>query len=287
MRDTVTNERQATLIQPRMVDLERGRVLFVSDIHDRHEAFEHLVRDFRRRVEDGEELSLVVGGDSERRETFDRLWKLKQNHGDRVVLLAGNYECALIMGFLSVGRYTGDSDIEPVFANIADDLGERFAAYVRFCRSMSFVARTRNGIVLTHAGGSPKVKNVSDIGQFDWDTYVEQYAGGEFDRFLQTPLGDFLWNQELRKRSAKLFLKAMSDKKVEAVISVSGHAHISYLKSSWTRDGVGKIGKQILVSNFFNDRFPGVYYYLEIDTERHYRSVDDFLVGREIKHFIL
>jgi len=82
-------------------------------------------------------------------------------------------------------------------------------------------------------------------------------------------------------------LRPVSDERVHAVISASGHAHVSFLKPKWTKDGVGKIGKHILISNFFIDRVPGVYFYLEIDTERPYRNVDDFHVGREIRHFRL
>ncbi len=274
-------------MQPKVVDLDRGRVLFVSDIHDRHEAFDHLVAIFRDRVENGEEIFLVVGGDSEKRETFDCLWELKQTYNERVVLLTGNYECAIIMGFWSVGRCRERDEVDLIFAKMADELGEDVEVYIQFFRSMSFAARTRNGIVLTHAGGSPKVKSMSDIERFDWSTCVDRYTGDGYDRFLNTPLGDFLWNLDLRNRSARRFLKAMSDERVKAIVSVSGHAHLPDLRSRWTREGVGKIGKQILISNFFNDKAPGVYSYVEIDTERCYRNVDDFLVGREIKHFVL
>lgn len=286
MKAIAVNKVDASHFKAKVVDLDRGRILFVSDIHDKHKAFEHFVEIFRDRVDNGEDIFLVVGGDSEKRETFDCLWRLKQSYGYRVILLIGNYECAIIMNFLSVGRYKGENQYEPVFANIARDLGEGIEAYVEFFRSMSFMARTKNGIVFTHAGGSRKVKSIADVERFDWSAYVDRYKGNGYDQFRDTPLGDFLWSQDLRKRSARLFLKAMSDERGDAVISVSGHAHISYLKPRWIKDGVGKIGKHILISNFFNDRVPGVYYYLEIDTERTYRNVDDLLVGREIKQFV-
>ncbi len=287
MKATALDGSQGKLCQVKVVDLERGRVLFVSDIHDKHEAFECFVTRFRNRVDNGEEVSLVVGGDSEKRETFDCLRDLREHYGDRVVLLVGNYECAMIMGFLSVGRYKSENEIEPVFANMAVGLGERVESYVDFFKSMAFMARTKNGIVFTHAGGSLKVKSTVEVGQFDWCAYEDRYKGNGYDQFLETPLGDFLWSQDLRKRSTRRFLEAMSDERVEAVISVSGHAHISYLRPKLTRDGVGRIGKQILISNFFNDNVPGVYYYLEIDTDRPYRDIDDFLLGREIRHFVL
>lgn len=287
MKAIAASKSHASPLQEKVVDLDRGRILFVSDIHDKHRAFEHLVDLFRDRVDNGEDIFLVVGGDSEKRETFDCLWGLKQIYGDRVILLAGNYECAVIMDFLSVGRYKGENQYEPVFANMARDLGEGLESYVEFFKSMSFMARTKNGIIFTHAGGSQKVKSVADVERFDWSTYVDRYRGNGYDGFLDTPLGDFLWSQDLRKRRGKLFLRAVSDERVDAVISASGHAHIPFLEPEWTKDGVGKIGKHILISNFFNDRNPGVYFYLEIDTEHPYRSVDDFHVGREIRHFRL
>jgi hypothetical protein len=142
----------------RVVDLERGRVMVVTDLHGDWLAYWHYCKRFLELRARGEADTLIFAGDlihSEGPEAADYslemvldLLHLRQELGERLIVLLGNHELPHLYGFpLS----KGDVVYTPRFEKA---LGEYRADILAFFDSLPFFVRTRAGVAVAHAGAS-------------------------------------------------------------------------------------------------------------------------------------
>jgi hypothetical protein len=145
----------------RAVDIFEGRVYVVTDLHGDWYAYARYRDHFLSLLERGEADILVFAGDlihgygePEDDYSIAMLWDLMQLQAElgpeRIVLLLGNHEMPHIYG---VTLSKGGISFTPRFEHA---MGDYRSAIVAFLRTLPFLVRTKAGVMVTHAGASPK-----------------------------------------------------------------------------------------------------------------------------------
>ncbi len=145
----------------------RGGVVFVGDTHGDLDATEQVTRRYLK-----ESCRIVFLGDyvdrgAHSRENIDYLLRLKLEHPDEIILLAGNHE-----GFMM-------KEHSP--ANFWDSLSvkEREAYGLLFSR-FPLAATSQNGILALH-GGLPDLNSLEEVDQIKWgDDNWDRIVWGDF-----------------------------------------------------------------------------------------------------------
>lgn len=142
----------------RVVEIERGQVMVVTDLHGDWLAYWHYCKRFLELRARGQADTLIFAGDlihSEGPEAADYslemvldLLHLRQELGDRLIVLLGNHEMPHLYGFpLSKGNVVYTPRFEVA-------MGEYRADILAFFDSLPFFVRTRAGVSIAHAGAS-------------------------------------------------------------------------------------------------------------------------------------
>ncbi|RMG88257.1 MAG: hypothetical protein D6712_03935 [Chloroflexi bacterium] len=175
--------------QKRIVDLDDGTAMVVTDLHGAGPVYEWLRDRFLTLYQKGEVDRLIICGDLihtiEAPESDASLpmlldvMRLQQELGaDTVIMLLGNHELPHIYG---ISLASGNIEYTPRFEAALAQLDEDTSPYTRddvidFLKGLPFYARTRGGILFTHAGCSPAVNSVEVAAQlltFDHDALLE------------------------------------------------------------------------------------------------------------------
>jgi hypothetical protein len=176
----------------RVVDFDDGVAMIVTDLHGDGRVYNYLKEKFLALHKQGKVQRLIICGDlihgygaEEEDASLPMLldvMRLQQELGrDVVTLLMGNHEMPHIYG-ISLSK--GSIDFTPRFERALSALDKQKKAPVRrkdvlaFLRSLPFFARTQAGVLITHAGASPVVKNAdiaADVLDFDHDALLYLY----------------------------------------------------------------------------------------------------------------
>lgn len=148
--------------------------MIVTDLHGDGQAFQQVRDTFSRLHQSGEAQRLIICGDlihGYGKEQDDRslpmlleVMQLQQALGrDTIVLLMGNHEMPHVYGTV-VSK--GDLEFTSRFERALSQLDKHPAAHYRrqeviaFLCSLPLYARTKAGVLITHAGASPIVQSV-------------------------------------------------------------------------------------------------------------------------------
>ncbi len=151
----------------RIVDLEWGRVMVVTDLHGDYPVYCRYRDRFLELRTRGQANVLVFVGDLIHTEGPQRtdgsleivldLLRLRRDLGDGLIVLLGNHEMPHLYGIaISKGGYTYTPQFE-----IA--MSEHRPAIVSFFDGLPFYARTRAGVTLAHAGASRAASNLEGL----------------------------------------------------------------------------------------------------------------------------
>ena len=159
----------------RIIDLDDGIAMVVTDLHGAWDVYRRLRDHFLEQHRQGAVQRLVICGDlihgegsEETDSSLDMLldvMALQAEYGsDTVVMLLGNHELPHIYG-LSLAK--GSTQYTPRFEAALTRLDQRYRSLYRrknvieFLASLPFFARTKAGVLLTHAGASSSIASVS------------------------------------------------------------------------------------------------------------------------------
>jgi hypothetical protein len=155
-------------MQRKVVDFDSGIAMVVTDLHGEGAIYDHLRRKFLTAHAKGEIDRLIICGDliHGRSDNEDHslrmlldLMQLQAEMGeDKVVMLMGNHEMPHIYN-ITLAK-AGEEFTEP-FERMLTQSGKRDEVYA-FLRGLPFYARTKAGVTLTHAGGTPAVITAND-----------------------------------------------------------------------------------------------------------------------------
>jgi Icc-related predicted phosphoesterase len=145
----------------RAIDVSEGRIYVVTDLHGDWQAYSRYRDHFLTLLDRGEADTLVVAGDlihgygpAEEDYSVSILWDLMQLQAelgsDRLIMLLGNHELPHIY---SVTLSKGDITFTPRFEHA---MGDYRPSIVAFLKTLPFLVRTAAGVMVTHAGASPK-----------------------------------------------------------------------------------------------------------------------------------
>ncbi len=249
----------------KLVDLEKGRVMVVTDVHGNWRDYEQIMRTFDALRKKGEADMLVFTGDlvhgypgykDESKRVIDDLIKRRANQdGSGVVALLGNHDMVHIYHIgLSKGLLEFTSSFEKA-------IKENRGRYIDFFESMPFAALTSGGVLLNHAGASEIIGSgrVRDYG-FNFGYFVtwpheeilvelaklaaEQGLPSHTDRFnaalgrifQQKKRGKFLWDFLMNKNEREYgpeyhsfvpgFLSFMGTAHEPLTVMVNGHIEV-------------------------------------------------------------
>ncbi len=143
----------------RIVDLNEGTALVVSDLHGEWAPYTMYRDYFLHLLDRGEAQYLIFLGDiihgygaeedDASVEMLLDIMRLRRELGqDTVLMLLGNHELPHIYG---ITLSKGDINFTPRFEHA---LGKNRDAIIEFLKSLPFAVRTSNGVMLTHAGAS-------------------------------------------------------------------------------------------------------------------------------------
>ena len=145
----------------RVVDIEAGVIMVVTDLHGDWNAYERYRDRFFDLYRTGEVDYLVLAGDMIHYSgppEKDRslaivldVLRLKQSLGDRLIYLMGNHELPHIYSItLQKGRHLYTPEFEAA-------LGEHRHAVLAFFDKLPFYIRTKGGVAISHAGASAAI----------------------------------------------------------------------------------------------------------------------------------
>ena len=143
---------------PRVVSLEAGVAMVVTDLHGDWDAYSRYRDRFLALHAHGQADYLIFAGDlihgqgaPQKDRSLDILLDilaLRQTLGERLIYLLGNHELPHIYGII---LQKGNRVYTPLFEAA---LGEHRAAVISLFESLPFYVRTPSGISITHAGAS-------------------------------------------------------------------------------------------------------------------------------------
>lgn len=183
----------------RVVDLDSGIAMVVTDLHGAWDVYHRLRQQFLDLHAKGSVDYLVLCGDLIHREGPDSddasldividVMDLQRALGtDRVIVLLGNHELPHIYG-LSLAK--GSTQYTPRFETFLTRLDQRYESRYRrgdimaWLAELPFFVRTRAGVLLTHAGAASDVNSTAAFERLvniDHDILIEQ-ADNELNKY--------------------------------------------------------------------------------------------------------
>jgi UDP-2,3-diacylglucosamine pyrophosphatase LpxH len=172
----------------RIVDIESGLVMVVSDLHGDRDAFARHMGRFLQYRSRGRVDKLLILGDlihSEGAEAddgslpmlLDVMRTQKSLGADNVMMLLGNHEMPHLYGFT---LHKGNFEYTPRFEKALAASGRR-DEIIEFLHGLPFYARTAAGVMFAHAGA-----DVSAIEQFDLiSNFDHQEVIAEYDHVIR------------------------------------------------------------------------------------------------------
>lgn len=153
----------------RVVDLEGGIAMIVTDLHGDWDAYRRYRDHFLALLDRGEADYLILTGDlvhftgPEREDrsldiVLDVL-DLARALGERLILLLGNHELPHLHNYILA---KGDHFFTPRFQMA---MGEHRNKIIAFFETLPFFVRTRGGVVICHAGVSDVVRQPGGLAQ--------------------------------------------------------------------------------------------------------------------------
>lgn len=183
----------------RVVDLDTGVAMVVTDLHGAWDVYRRLRDHYLAQKEKGAVDYLILCGDlihSEGQEENDcsldivlDVMALQAELGkERVMMLLGNHELPHIYG-LTLAK--GSVEYTPRFETSLTRLDQRYkSAYKRkdvtaFLASLPFFVRTKSGVLLTHAGAAADVSSAKHAERLLNLNHVQliEMADGELKKF--------------------------------------------------------------------------------------------------------
>lgn len=157
----------------RVVDLNQGTAMVVTDLHGAWDVYCRLRDKFLQQQSEGKVNYLVLCGDLIHSEGTDEqdfsldilldVMRMQTALGkDKVIMLLGNHELPHIYG-LTLAK--GSIEYTPRFESMLTRLDQRYHCVYRrkdvveFLSSLPFFVRTKAGVLLTHAGASADVSS--------------------------------------------------------------------------------------------------------------------------------
>ncbi len=161
----------------RIIDLNSGTAMVITDLHGAWDAYQRLRDQFLSLYAKGEVSHLVICGDlihNEGMEEFDAsldmlldVMGLQADLGkETVIMLLGNHELPHIYG-LTLAK--GSVEFTPRFESALTRLDQRYKLPIKrkevraFLASLPFFARTKGGVLITHAGAASDVTSVKHV----------------------------------------------------------------------------------------------------------------------------
>lgn len=212
----------------RIVDLNSGTAMIITDLHGAWDAYQRLRDQFLQLHEKGEVNHVVICGDLIHNEGMEEVdasldmlldvMALQTDLGkDKVTMLLGNHELPHIYG-LTLAK--GSVEFTPRFESALTRLDQRYKLPIKrkevraFLASLPFFARTKGGVLITHAGAASDVASTK---------HVERLLSLEHDDLIS------LADRELKKfdigslqRGYSHFTGISYDEQAKHYLSVSG-----------------------------------------------------------------
>ena len=243
----------------RLIELpQKGNALIITDLHGNLE-------DYRRYMEIWKDFNdknnhLILTGDfihscyvnDGSLEIIDSVKTLYENEENFHVLL-GNHEWAQILNeSIYKGGLNQTQDFNGlVYKKYGEETVEKIEFYKKFFKTLAIAVRTKNKVLISHAGPSPHLKSEEDIKNISNNDYSNNLV-----------LYDMVWNRnmECSRNYLDPFLKYLN-----CNASIVGHTPV---------DGVEFIGNQLIVSSSFGTERKA---YLELDLEEEINNSHDLL----------
>lgn len=153
----------------RVVNVDSGTAMIVTDLHGHGETFDRIKAIFLRGLQTGKMDRLIIAGDLihgyGREDDDDSLRMLlnviemqEQLGSDKVVMLLGNHEMPHIY---SVPLTKGNIEFSPRFEHALTQSDAKVRdSVLSFLRSLPFYVSTAAGVLITHAGASDVINSV-------------------------------------------------------------------------------------------------------------------------------
>jgi hypothetical protein len=184
---------------PRVIDLNDGIAMVVTDLHGAWDVYRRLRDLFLSLKAKGDVKCLILCGDlvhsegpDEADASLDMLMDVMALQADlgkeTVIMLLGNHEMPHIYG-LTLAK--GSVEYTPRFESMLTRLDQRYKAsqtrktILRSLADLPFFVRTKAGVLITHAGAAPDVasaKHVERLLQVDHQTLIDS-ADQELRKF--------------------------------------------------------------------------------------------------------
>jgi serine/threonine-protein phosphatase PP1 catalytic subunit len=225
---------------------KKGRLLVVSDLHGNYNDYEAYINLWDSEDPD---FHIVFLGDlihspyfnDKSIEILDDVIEKDKKYSNFHVLL-GNHEWAHITHTDIFKDYENQREgFEHLISYKKGFIEPSITEYIRFFKTMPFFVKTANGLFLSHAGPSKKVKSIDDF-------------EGIFDGDYNNPiLYDFLWNRPTRNIYGSRNVISSNKKYTEADV-------FNFLNIVWSNcmvvghspvNGYQKLGNQLIISSSF------------------------------------
>ncbi|MCA0453366.1 MAG: metallophosphoesterase [Chloroflexi bacterium] len=161
----------------RIVDLNSGTAMIITDLHGAWDAYQRLRDQFLQLLEKGEANHIIICGDLIHNEgmeevdaSLDMLLDVMALQADlgkeKVTMLLGNHELPHIYG-LTLAK--GSVEFTPRFESALTRLDQRYKLPIKrkevraFLASLPFFARTKGGVLITHAGAASDVTSTKHV----------------------------------------------------------------------------------------------------------------------------
>ena len=155
---------------PRIIDIDHGKAMIVTDLHGDGYAYERLRSIFLSLREQGKTDRLIICGDllhhyGEERddESLDMILDVMDLQNalgrDVVMMLMGNHEMPHIYG---ITLAKGEMEFTPRFEHAMNRSGMR-DEIIDFLKSLPIYIRTKAGVLISHAGATPKITSEEDV----------------------------------------------------------------------------------------------------------------------------
>ncbi len=161
----------------RIIDLNSGKAMVVTDLHGAWDAYQRLRDLFLEQQAKGEVDRLIICGDLIHNEGMEEVdasldmlldvMALQADLGkDKVIMLLGNHELPHIYG-LTLAK--GSVEFTPRFESAMTRLDQRYKVPIKrkevraFLAGLPFFARTKGGVLITHAGAASDVASTKHV----------------------------------------------------------------------------------------------------------------------------
>jgi hypothetical protein len=161
----------------RIIDLNSGKAMVITDLHGAWDAYQRLRDLFLEQQAKGEVDRFIICGDLIHNEGMEEVdasldmlldvMALQAELGkDKVIMLLGNHELPHIYG-LTLAK--GSVEFTPRFESALTRLDQRYKVPIKrkevraFLAGLPFFARTKGGVLITHAGAASDVASTKHV----------------------------------------------------------------------------------------------------------------------------